>query len=118
MEGAGQLQALKEQPEENGARSTSPIRMTGQSKEVEERLLPSAMVMEVQELANNSRPPTPDVVDKGIPNMEVDNQTEANGPTQALREPEGIDGVTIQEKDLITFSQTQDRGPASPPAVG
>ncbi len=112
MEDAGQLQPFKEVPEqleENGTRPASPIRVAGPSKEAEEMLLrPPPVFMETQEVANGSRPPTPDVVNTEISSMEVDGRTEAN---EAIQEQEGIDGVTIQEKDLIPFS------PAPPTAV-
>lgn len=74
-------------------------------------LLRSSLVaMEVQEAPNDSRPPTPDVIDTGTSDMEVGDQAEANEPIEALQDSKGIDGITIQEKDFITFSPTKDQG--------
>ena len=107
----------KEVPKENAARPPSPVQGPGPSKEVEEMLLRSPVVpMEEQETANSSRPPTPDIVHAGTSDMEVDGQPEANGHTQELQEPEGIDGITIHEKDLIAYSPAKE-GATTPPTV-
>ncbi len=91
VEDASKLPPLKEvpeQPEVGDARLASPIRVAGPTKEVEEMLLCSPVVAEMEEVANGSRPPTPDVADKEPANMEVDNPTETSGPAQAIQEQE------------------------------